>query len=266
MGVNPSGRKEESLPVTSVKYADAIAFTRELSKSINLRVTLPTEAQWEYACRAGSDKCYCFGDDAAQLVEYAWYDANTEDPRTTGSRRANAWGLYDMHGNVWEMCADYIEDYAKIGDTDPVGRISPRQGMLRGGAWLGDAADCRCASRIISSDMFGGAGIRLCINPDQLELEVPDDCSEDVAEDAGPSVLMYAPHLESDAVADEAQRSRRALERSQAASQQRDQMRANRLERHAARREALAQERARRAPLAEEAEATRAQRPRKNER
>jgi hypothetical protein len=115
--------------------------------------TLPTEAQWEYACRAGSKHDFCFGNDVAKLNEYAWYRDSTdwftgdEDPQPVGQMRANKWGLYDMHGNVWEWCWDWWGEYPKGPQKDPTGESRGSIRVLRGGSWSSRAADCRSASR-----------------------------------------------------------------------------------------------------------------------
>ncbi len=99
-------------PITGISWHDAVAYAEWLSEKTGEKYTLPTEAQWEYACRAGSTGAYCFGDDIDQLENYAWYGENSD--RTThpvGEKRPNAWGLYDMHGNVWEWVMDWYGKY-----------------------------------------------------------------------------------------------------------------------------------------------------------
>jgi formylglycine-generating enzyme required for sulfatase activity len=114
---------------------------------------LPTEAEWEYACRAGTKTRYGFGDAAARLGEYAWYSASSER-RTwpVGQKRPNAWGLYDMHGNVWEWCWDRYEAgyYRDSPDLDPLGSDADEAvcRVVRGGSWNDLACDVRAASRL----------------------------------------------------------------------------------------------------------------------
>ncbi len=115
---------------------------------------LPTEAEWEYACRSGTTTRYYFGDDSADLGDYAWYRGNTEgmgEGRThrVGEKRPNAWGLYDMHGNVLEWCSDWYgsDYYANSPLEDPTGPESGSQRVARGGRWRSTAKFCRSAPR-----------------------------------------------------------------------------------------------------------------------
>ena len=112
---------------------------------------LPTEAQWEYACRAGSTTKYCFGDDETTLGDYAWYSANSDSKtHPVGQKKPNAWGLYDMHGNVWEWCQDWYDSgyYAKSPEDDPTGPATGPCRVIRGGGWgSGVAGGCRSAGR-----------------------------------------------------------------------------------------------------------------------
>jgi len=170
MGTAPGSPEGDALPVSRITYADALEFTRRLSGMANIEVHLPTEAQWEYACRAGSQTRYYSGSSEAELRRVAWYSENSEEKaHTVGQKPPNAWGLYDMLGNVWEYCADFIEDYATMPYTDPVGRITPRHGAMRGGGWMHGSEKCRAATRLISDDMFGGAGFRIALSVDSLK-------------------------------------------------------------------------------------------------
>ena len=119
------------------------------------KYSLPTDAQWEYACRAGTNFRYSFGDDESKLSEYAWWgsaigdgNAKTEKyPHKVAQKPANAWGLRDMHGNVWEWCSDWY-DTKLAGGTNPEGPTTGTYRVLRGGSWHGNASYCRSASRI----------------------------------------------------------------------------------------------------------------------
>ena len=138
-----------------ISWDDAQAFCANLSKLIARPVRLPTEAEWEYACRAGAATRFAHGDDPAyaRLADHAWYKANADDKgrrhaQRVGQKRSNAWGLYDMHGNLWEWCGDrYGEVYPKTADRDPPGPAAGKRRVLRGGAWDSEAVSCRSASR-----------------------------------------------------------------------------------------------------------------------
>ena len=137
MGVNPSSFKGANSPVESVSWNDAVAFCVALSalpaeREAGRVYRLPTEAEWEYACRAGTTTAYSFGDDEKDLGEYAWFSDNSGNTtHGVGEKLPNGWGLYDMHGNVWEWCSD----------ADGSNRV------YRGGSWDYEAADCRAAYR-----------------------------------------------------------------------------------------------------------------------
>lgn len=135
--------------------------------------SLPTEAQWEYACRAGTTTAYSFGDDAAGLGDYAWYQGNSESikgPSPVGTKKPNPWGLYDMHGNVLEWCSDwYGSDYysdPSASGNDPTGPASGSRRVMRGGDWSYDARSCRSAYRISNSpgNASSTVGFRVVFN------------------------------------------------------------------------------------------------------
>ena len=129
MGTNPSYFKGPANPVEQVSWNEAAEFCKKLSEKTRQTFRLPTEAEWEYACRAGSKTTYFFGDKPADLNEYAWYSyggKNVSHP--VGQKKPNAWGLYDMYGNVMELCADWLGEYPKGAVTDPQG---PPTGTLR---------------------------------------------------------------------------------------------------------------------------------------
>jgi sulfatase modifying factor 1 len=139
---------------TYVSWDDAIAYCKKLSEKEGKTYRLPTEAEWEYACRAGTETRWSFGDDEKEFGDYAWYDKNTYDvgdkyPHQVGLKKPNAFGLYDMHGNVWEWCHDYYgRDYYKQSpEQDPTGPTSGSFRVLRGGAWYFFTRGTRSANR-----------------------------------------------------------------------------------------------------------------------
>ena len=167
MDTNPSQHLGEDLPVDDVNFADALKFCERLSATVGVTVTLPTEAQWEYACRAGTTTPYYSGATEQDLGRIAWYARNSQEKtHPGGGKEPNAWGLYDMLGNVAEPCIDYILSFDKLSSNDPEGKRSQAYGALRGGAWMDTAERSRAAYRVRTRDMLAGMGIRIAINPD----------------------------------------------------------------------------------------------------
>jgi len=169
MGKNPShfqgaivGNENADLPVENVSWDDTVEFCKRLSdlpeeKKAGREYRLPTEAEWEYACRAGSKTAYAFDDEEGLLPEYGWFKRNSSDrTHTVGLLEPNAWGLYDMHGNVWEFCSDRYGDYPKGAVSDPSGPSGPKEAyrVYRGGSWGNVAARCRSAYRYLYDPSF----------------------------------------------------------------------------------------------------------------
>ena len=141
MGNNPAEHKGENLPVENVNWNDCMEFCQKAGNGM----VLPTEAQWEYACRAGSMEAY---GGTGQLEEMGWNRENSgNETHPVGQKLANAWGLYDMHGNVWEWCADRYGEYQDGPETDPPGVASGVFRVLRGGGYWGVPPGCRSAIR-----------------------------------------------------------------------------------------------------------------------
>ncbi|MFN5103768.1 MAG: formylglycine-generating enzyme family protein [Planctomycetota bacterium] len=160
IGKNPShfqgavvSNENADIPVENVSWDDAVEFCKKLSdlpeeKKAGRLYRLPTEAEWEYACRAGSKTAYSFDDEEGLLPEYGWFKRNSSNrTHTVGLLESNAWGLYDMHGNVWEWCSDRYGEYPKGAVSDPTGPKEGSYRVIRGGCWNDEAARCRSASR-----------------------------------------------------------------------------------------------------------------------
>jgi formylglycine-generating enzyme required for sulfatase activity len=136
-----------------ISWNDAAAFCAAVSTKTGRTVRLPTEAEWEYACRAGTTTAYSFGDDSAKLADYAWYSSNAskkgeKHAHLVGQKKPNPWGLYDMHGNVLEWCADWFAgSYANTKGRDPEGPAVGDKRVLRGGSWMSYPGACRAAWR-----------------------------------------------------------------------------------------------------------------------
>ncbi|MBM4092112.1 MAG: formylglycine-generating enzyme family protein [Planctomycetes bacterium] len=136
------------LPVCGISWDEAVEFCRRLSAKEGHTYRLPTEAEWEYACRAGSEALFCFGDDASRLGDFAWFAENSDwKTQRVGGKEANAWHLRDMHGNVWEWCHDWYGEYSGGTATDPQGPSAGSLRVVRSGGWFREAWSCRSAYR-----------------------------------------------------------------------------------------------------------------------
>ncbi len=157
-GKNPSRWKGPRNSVEMVSWDEAVVFCRKVTGELRRLgllgkdeiIRLPSEAEWEYACRAGTATAYSFGDDAGELTKYAWFTGNARgnDP-PVGVKRPNPWGFYDMHGYVWEWCADkWHEDYKGAPDDGSSWLAAgTKERVIRGGAWTEPAERCRSAFR-----------------------------------------------------------------------------------------------------------------------
>jgi formylglycine-generating enzyme required for sulfatase activity len=167
MGENPSSFHEcgEDCPVENVSWDDAQECIKKLNRMEKTdQYRLPTEAQWEYACRAGSTQSYCFDEGEAELGQYAWYADNSQkSTHPVGRLKPNAWGLHDMHGNVYEWCQDWFGEYPPGPVTDPKGPWDGKYRVLRGGSWDGEAGDVRSAYRyrLTPGYRYGHEGFRV---------------------------------------------------------------------------------------------------------
>jgi formylglycine-generating enzyme required for sulfatase activity len=162
MHENPSRWKGGNNPVEQVRWSDAVRFCNKRSEAEGLQpcydlqtwkcnfeatgYRLPTEAEFEYACRAGTATPYISGTSPAKLGDFAWFEKNSGGhPHPVGQKQANAWGLYDMCGNLWEWCNDFyqVEYYASSARQDPRGPLEGKTRVVRGGSWRAPAENCR---------------------------------------------------------------------------------------------------------------------------
>ncbi|MDR3175498.1 MAG: formylglycine-generating enzyme family protein [Desulfovibrio sp.] len=173
MGNNPSEYKGWSNPVEQVSWDDIQVFIQRLNQNEgHTRYRLPTEAEWEYAARAGTESIYSFGDDARELGNYAWYDEDylSSSTHPVGQKQPNAWGLYDMHGNVFEWVQDWHgkQYYSNSPGADPKGPSSGSFRVLRGGSWHHPAHSCSSTSRYcyVPDSSVEFFGFRLALSPE----------------------------------------------------------------------------------------------------
>ncbi len=179
-GDNPSRFKAPKNPVERVSWDDCQQFLQKLNERFRPHPSpfpqgegefrLPTEAQWEYACRAGSTTSYYFGNDQSALRDYAWYEWNSDrKTHAVGEKKPNAWGLYDIQGNVWEWCQDWYDDgyYAKSPTDDPTGPETGSDHVDRGNSWGSPAGLCDLATRQHEEPGFRGdrLGLRVALVP-----------------------------------------------------------------------------------------------------
>lgn len=158
-------------PAIYLSWDDVQAFIVTLNEAEGAEVwRLPTEAEWEYACRAGTTTKWSFGDDVELIEDYAWYRSNTW-PREVfahkvGSKLPNPWGLYDVHGNVWEWVQDWYRGYPAESQVDPQGEVEGVFRVARGGIYLSKPGGQRCAARDAGYAYYqdGGVGARLWYN------------------------------------------------------------------------------------------------------
>jgi formylglycine-generating enzyme required for sulfatase activity len=173
---SPSHFKGANLPVEQVTWAQAAYYCNVRSEADGLTpcydekssacdfeadgYRLPTEAEWEYACRAGTNTDYCFGADTRKLGDYAWFaDNSAKKTHPVGQRKPNAWGLYDMHGNVAEWCNDIYDPsyYQTSPPANPRGSADGKQYVLRGGAWNSGSKAVRSSYRLGENPGFSDA-------------------------------------------------------------------------------------------------------------
>jgi formylglycine-generating enzyme required for sulfatase activity/serine/threonine protein kinase len=183
MGSVPRNREDgDDLPVANVSWDDANEFCRRLSalaeeKQAGRVYRLPTEAEWEYACRAGTTKQWSFGEDESRLGDYAWFGGNSDgQTHAAGTKKPNAWGLFDMHGNVWEWCSDWYGGHGEGEVTDPQGPSRGIGRVIRGGSWDDAAGNCGSANRgrDVPSSRIVILGFRLALSPSGAEQEPPE--------------------------------------------------------------------------------------------
>ena len=168
IGSNPSHFKGKDNPVESVSWDDARAFCKKLAEQTKQTVRMPSEAEWEYACRAGTTTTYHSGDAEADLARVAWYWENSKGTtHPVGQKEPNLFGLYDMHGNVWQWCEDWDDYYGKSAVENPQGPAQGIYRLVRGGTWAGLPGACWSAHRVgyFPGDRGDFIGFRVALAP-----------------------------------------------------------------------------------------------------
>lgn len=163
----------DNYPTIYVNWDDAVEYCQKLSALEGKQYRLPTEAEWEYACRGGKLTAYNFGSDASGMKNYGWFDANASEigemyAHEVGGKRPNPFGLHDMHGNVWEWCSDLYGDYSASVAVDPQGPSTGSTRVYRGGSWRYGATNCRTAYRysyVPTTFRNNDFGFRLALSP-----------------------------------------------------------------------------------------------------
>jgi formylglycine-generating enzyme len=215
METNPSMNKGAKRPVENVGWDDCREFFHRTNANISgFSLSLPTEAQWEYACRAGTTGPFSFGitvtpDQVNYNGEYPYFgekkELNRGETVEVKSLPPNQWGLYEMHGNVWEWCMDWYGEYETGHVIDPVGPAEGKYRVLRGGSAYSAAADCRCAarSRCHSDGRYSRNGFRFVWNPwnppepgKEKERQEPEDLPEKVAKEKAGGECVIIPAKE----------------------------------------------------------------------
>ncbi len=170
MQTNPSQFSGLLRPVENVSWWDALEFCDRLTQLTGKPYRLPTEAEWEYACRAGTQTLYSFGNSKLPLRSYAWYTWNAENKtQPVGQKKPNAWGLHDLHGLVWEWCEDTWHESHNGAPMDGSAWNEdghPTKHVVRGGSWYSLADDCRCAYRFCfdASFPYPSIGFRVLVS------------------------------------------------------------------------------------------------------
>lgn len=168
MGKNPShftglfGKRRDNQPAENMSWNDATEYCKKVSLKAGACVRLPTEAEWEYACRAGTTSQFSFGDSESELGDYAWYDKNSgKKTHPVGTKKPNGWGLYDIHGNVLEWCQDWYDEnyYGQSPKEDPKGPATGTGRVLRGGSWCDPPWRVRCAYSSSYTPERGSSGV-----------------------------------------------------------------------------------------------------------
>ena len=172
-GNNPGQVKDLRNPVADVNWKGCQEFLKKLNQTAEVRTQvqtgtfrLPTEAEWEYACRAGTITRFHSGNEDSDLDRLGWHGGNSiKKVHPVGQKTPNQFGLYDMHGNVWEWCQDWYGEYPEGTQVDPQGPVSGSLRVVRGGSWYGTTADCRIAARTFDYPDQAYVGFRVVLAP-----------------------------------------------------------------------------------------------------